>query len=167
MFAYNLIAAAGGEAPATPIPIPWADFIGASGVSDKLIPDPTQPSNFIGNFIGNLLPYILIFGGIALFIMLIIGGFTMLSNPTNPQAQEQGKHRITFALVGFLLLFVSYWIIQILQIIFNINILGSSIPTSDTTAPATINRCEGKVCPKNESCDLTTGLCRPNTDFID
>ena len=57
--------------------------------------------------------------------MLISGGFTMLTAVGNPEAADAGKQRISAALLGFLLLFISYWIIQILEIVLGINILGS------------------------------------------
>jgi hypothetical protein len=55
--------------------------------------------------------------------MIVSGGFTMLSSPTNPQAQESGKQRITYAVVGFIILFAAYWIMQILKIIFKIDVV--------------------------------------------
>jgi hypothetical protein len=36
---------------------------------------------------------------------------------------EAGKQRATTAIVGFILLFVAYWIMQIIEIVFSIQIL--------------------------------------------
>lgn len=73
--------------------------------------------------IGEILPYLLTFGGLILFAMLLWGGFEMLSGAANPKSQEAGKQRVTTALIGFLLLFSSYWLAQIVQAIFGISIL--------------------------------------------
>ncbi len=77
----------------------------------------------LGNILSALLPYLYVAGGFILFIMMIWGGFEMLTGATEQKSQEAGKQRITTAVIGFILLFVSYWIAQILQIIFGIRIL--------------------------------------------
>lgn len=89
-----------------------------------------QGMNNLGNFstpagfINELLPYLFSLAGVILFMMLVWGGFEMMYGAADTKAQEAGKHRITAALIGFTLLFVSYWIAQILQFIFGVNILG-------------------------------------------
>ena len=62
--------------------------------------------------------------GIILFLMLVWGGLERMINATDSKAQEAGKQRITAAIIGFILLFCSFWIAQILQIIFGITIVG-------------------------------------------
>ena len=79
--------------------------------------------NFLGDLISEVWPYSIVFGGLILFVMIISGGFTMLTGADNPQAQESGKKRITYAIAGFLLLFASYWIVQILEVLFNLDIV--------------------------------------------
>lgn len=78
----------------------------------------------LGGIISELLPYIFTIAGLVLLLMLIAGGFTMLSGATNSEAQEKGKRQITTAIVGFIIIFASYWIAQILQIVFKVEILG-------------------------------------------
>lgn len=78
----------------------------------------------LGDIIGGLLPYLLTIAGLILFGMLVAGGFTMLAGAADKEAQESGKKQITSALTGFLIIFLAYWIAQILQVIFKINILS-------------------------------------------
>ena len=73
--------------------------------------------------ISALLPYLFTFGGLILFVMIIWGGFEMLSGASDPKSQEAGKNRITAAVIGFLLLFASYWLAQIVQSVFGLSIL--------------------------------------------
>lgn len=80
-------------------------------------------STSITTIISRILPFILIMGGLLLLLMIIASGFQMLTNPTNPDAQAGGKQRLTWAVVGFFALFGSYWLAQIMEIIFNINIV--------------------------------------------
>jgi len=78
----------------------------------------------LGGITGNILPLVLTVAGIILFGMLVAGGFTMLAGAADKEAQEKGKKMLTSALAGFLIIFLAYWIAQILQVIFKINILS-------------------------------------------
>lgn len=62
--------------------------------------------------------------GIILFVVLILGGFQMLAGSTNSKSIDEGKQRITAAIIGFILLFAAYWIAQLLELIFSIRILS-------------------------------------------
>lgn len=63
--------------------------------------------------------------GIVLLILLIVGGVMMISGAGsgNKESVARGKKAVTNALVGFLIIFTSYWIIYIVQSIFGFNIL--------------------------------------------
>lgn len=61
--------------------------------------------------------------GLILFIMLLWGGFEMLTGAATKKSLDAGRQRITAAVVGFLLLFVSYWIAQIIEVVFGVSIL--------------------------------------------
>ncbi len=74
--------------------------------------------------INTALVYLFPLAGMILFIMIVWGGFEMMRGAADTKAQEAGKNRITAALIGFGLLFISYWIAQIVQFIFGVNILG-------------------------------------------
>jgi len=71
----------------------------------------------IGGIISTFLNYAFVIAGLILFIMIIWGGFEMLSGAGDPKAQEAAKKRITASALGFILLFASYWIMQILGIV--------------------------------------------------
>lgn len=77
----------------------------------------------IGATITALLPYIFITGGIVMGGMLIIGGFDILTSMGSEEKLKQGSEKIKNALIGFLLLFGSYWLAQIAQVLFKIPIL--------------------------------------------
>lgn len=76
-----------------------------------------------GLILSALLPYLLTLAGLILFGMLIWGGFTMLTAATDPKKAEAGKQRITTAVVGFIIIFTAYWLMQIVEIIFGIKVL--------------------------------------------
>jgi hypothetical protein len=62
--------------------------------------------------------------GIILFLMLVFGGFQMLMGAANSKSLEEGKQRVTSAIIGFIILFASYWIVQLIELIFGFSILG-------------------------------------------
>lgn len=66
-----------------------------------------------GDIIKAILPYIFTAAGVALLVYLIIGGLSMMLSRGEPKALESAKTKITGALIGFIILFVSYWIVQI------------------------------------------------------
>lgn len=78
----------------------------------------------IGDVINALVPYIFALAGLILFIYLIISGFELLTSAGDPKKMESAKGKITNAVIGFIIIFIAYWLIQILEIIFGIEILG-------------------------------------------
>jgi hypothetical protein len=66
-----------------------------------------------GSIISTLLPYIFTAAGLGLLIFLIFGGISMMLSRGEPKALEAAKAKITGALTGFIILFISYWLVQI------------------------------------------------------
>ena len=85
----------------------------------------TYPS--IASLLNNLLPNIFIFAGLVIFFLIFFGGFTILTNAGNPNKQNEGQQIITGAVIGFLVIILSYLIIQIIEIITGIPILHSNL----------------------------------------
>lgn len=96
-----------------------------------LIDDPLKnPANTplgkfgsVGEIITSIVPYLMIMGGLILFVMLIMGGFEMLTSVGNQEKTAAAAARIKNALIGFLLLFAVFWLAQIIQVLFRIQIL--------------------------------------------
>lgn len=78
-------------------------------------------------FVSQLLPNIYTISGIILFILLFAGGFVIIVNAGNPEKQQQGGKAVTAAVVGFVVIFASFWLIQIIQQMTGVNILNPSI----------------------------------------
>lgn len=55
------------------------------------------------------------FGGIAAFIMFVIGGFKYLTSGGDPRKSEAARQTITYALVGLLLLVSAFLIINFIS----------------------------------------------------
>ena len=80
------------------------------------------PSTNVGGIISLILPYLFVIAGLLLLFYLIYGGFHMMTAANDEKGLVEAKGKITNALVGFLLLFVSYWIVQIMEYILGIQI---------------------------------------------
>lgn len=78
----------------------------------------------VADIINLFIPSVLVLAGLILFAMLLFGGFTMLTGAANKESQEKGKKMVTSALTGFFVIFLAYWIAQILQVIFGIGIIS-------------------------------------------
>lgn len=101
-----------------------------------------DPSNGQGGTIGNnfptvgdlfsktILPNSLTIIGIILLILLISGGITYIMGASNndPKKTAQAQAILTDALIGFAVVFLAYFIIQIVEVITGLNILNPNIP---------------------------------------
>ena len=56
--------------------------------------------------------YFLPAAGIVMFFYLIFGGFEVILSAGNPKSAASGKGKITNALIGFVIIFAAYWIVQ-------------------------------------------------------
>ncbi|MBI3342893.1 hypothetical protein HY032_01935 [Candidatus Gottesmanbacteria bacterium] len=70
--------------------------------------------------------FIFAFAGIGLLLMLILAGFNFLTSAGDPKKLEMGKQRLTYAIVGFLVIFTAYWAVQLAGIIFGIQEIQST-----------------------------------------
>ncbi len=80
------------------------------------------PARFgsIGGLLNIIIP-ILIFGAaLLLLVMLLYGGFTMLTAGGNPENVEKAKKIMTFAIIGLIVVILSFLFVKIIGIIFNI-----------------------------------------------
>lgn len=84
----------------------------------------------IGTFISAVLPNIYVIAGLLLFILLIIGGLMVIISAGKGEEEgvQKGSKTITSALIGFLIIFASYWIIQIIETITGLQIFKPNIP---------------------------------------
>lgn len=111
-----------GEGPGINDGITSADFDAFNPLKIANSPQAGQLST-PGGIISRLLEFAFPLAGMILFVMLLWGGFEMVYGASNTsKAVEAGRNRITTALIGFILLFSSYWIIQILEVVLGIKV---------------------------------------------
>lgn len=97
---------------------------GCSTADEKAICE-SQCAIPLGAFISAILPNVYTIAGVILVFLLIFGGFTYIMNAGKQDTEgiQKGKNAITAALLGFGLIFGSWWIIQIVEIITGMDIL--------------------------------------------
>ena len=67
---------------------------------------------------------------LALFVMLIVGGFKFMTSGGDPKATASGQQTMTYAIVGILLMALAYLIFMIIGSFTGVNILHFEIPTT-------------------------------------
>lgn len=75
-----------------------------------------------GLMVSDFLQYVYGFAGLALLFMLILGGFDIMTSQGNPEKVKTGNSRIMNALIGFLIVFLSYAIVKIVELMLDIKI---------------------------------------------
>ena len=80
---------------------------------------PAKNTDFqtLGGVISAFLPKILLVAGIIFFIMTVVAGVGVIAGAgrEDPHAQERAKAFFTNALIGLVIIFTSYWIVQLIS----------------------------------------------------
>jgi hypothetical protein len=76
----------------------------------------------LASVVNEALKYIFPIAGLILLFMLISGGFQLLTAAGNPEATQKGYNQLLYAIVGFLVIFIAYWLIQILEYVLGITV---------------------------------------------
>jgi hypothetical protein len=73
----------------------------------------------IGELISFLLPRAMIVAGIIFFILIILAGFSVITSAggDDPHAQEKAKAFLTQAVIGLIIIFGAFWILQLINYI--------------------------------------------------
>ncbi len=79
----------------------------------------TDPASVINEVFKYLFPL----AGIILFFFLIAGGFLYLTSAGNEEQTKKASTMITNAIIGFVILFVSFWLMKLLQFVFGFEVL--------------------------------------------
>jgi hypothetical protein len=106
------------------INIPTYDSI--SGIPDDAAVVTWQEQGISG-LVSSVLNYVFPIAGILVFVYLLYGGFSLMLAVGNEEGVREGKAKITNAIIGFVIIFVAYWIVQILEFILGVNLLNWNI----------------------------------------
>ena len=78
----------------------------------------------VGPLISRFINIAFIAAGVILLFFFIVGGIGVISGAggDNPEQLEKGKKAVTSALIGFVVVFAAYWIVQLIQVITGVSV---------------------------------------------
>lgn len=80
----------------------------------------------IGGIISAILPLVWSLAGIVLVAYFIFAGFQFMTSGGDPRKAQAARGKITDALMGFLIVFTAFWIVELVGIIFGIDAITST-----------------------------------------
>lgn len=80
--------------------------------------------------INSLLDYVFPLAGLLLLIYLLYGGFQYLTSGGDPKKIESAKKILTYAITGFVIIFIAFWLVQIVSRILGIPGVAGGDPAS-------------------------------------
>ena len=84
--------------------------------------NPTSGIPFtVSGIVYRLIPYVFGIAGFLILIFIILGGFQILTSQGDPKAVASGQQKITYAVVGFLIMFSAYWVVRLIAKILSLN----------------------------------------------
>jgi hypothetical protein len=75
----------------------------------------------IGSVISAIIPYIFASAGFLLVIYVVIAGLQMVFSMGNEKAVASAKGKLTNAVLGFIVIFVAYLLVQLIGLIFGVD----------------------------------------------
>lgn len=79
---------------------------------------------FLGNLLSTLVTLLIIIGVVSFVFMLLLGGIQWITSSGDKAGVEAAKGRVSHALIGLVVLFCVFAVIQVVQSVFGINILS-------------------------------------------
>lgn len=76
----------------------------------------------LGSLINSAIPYIIGIAGIALLFVIVMGGFQLMYSKGDPKAMQAAQAKITYALVGFVVVVFAYLIVQLVARILGLQV---------------------------------------------
>ncbi len=96
---------------------------GFNGDTTQSIFDKYGTGLTLGKLITLLIPYLFAFAGIGLLAYLVLGGFKLMTSSGDPKKVQEGQHMITNAFIGFLIIFFSFTIVNLVANLFGLDII--------------------------------------------
>jgi len=78
---------------------------------------------------GNILTIAVSLAVLALFVMLIMGGFKFLTSGGDPKAAGSARQTMTYAILGIILMAVAYLIFRLIETFTGVTVTNFVVPT--------------------------------------
>lgn len=73
-----------------------------------------------GSILNIFTRYIFVLGGLIIFVLIIYAGFLFMTDDS--KGMDRAKQILSSALIGFIVMFCAYWIVQILAAITGVDL---------------------------------------------
>ncbi len=89
----------------------------------------TQGGLHLGDLAGLILSTSLAIASVIVILLFIFGGLKIITSAgaDNPRGTADGKQAMTWAAIGFIIIFGAYWIIRIIEIIIGVDFLTNPV----------------------------------------
>jgi hypothetical protein len=86
----------------------------------------------IPSIISALIRLVVVVAAVIFFFMLVIGGIRWIASGGDKAQTEAARNQITAALVGLVIVFAAWAILNLIKVFFNVDIFSLAIPTITT-----------------------------------
>lgn len=66
----------------------------------------------LSDVVGAIIPYVFFFAGLSLLIYFTFAGFNLMNSGGDPQKVKAAQAKMTTAILGFIIVFSAFWIVQ-------------------------------------------------------
>ena len=84
----------------------------------------------IGGIVTGLVRLILVVASLVFFFILVIGGIRWIASGGDKAQTEAARNQITAALVGLVIVFSAWAILQLIKVFFGVDIFSLSLPSA-------------------------------------
>ena len=87
-------------------------------------PNVNPPARFdsIASILNLIMPLFMAGAGLVFFITLLIGALTIITAGGNSERFQTGRKKITFSIMGLIMVISSYFIVKLIEIIFGLDL---------------------------------------------
>lgn len=109
------------------VPTAFALAYPAAAIAAQLVPTELSGNPDIISIIQAIIKFILLVAFVLAFVMLLIGGIRWIVAGGDEKAVSGARNTITAALIGLVIVLVSFALIKLVEIFFNVTIISGDI----------------------------------------
>lgn len=96
-------------------------YLAQVDISDPNVNPAAKFSN-LSDVLNLIMPLFMAGAGLVFFITLLIGALTIITAGGNSERFQTGKKKITFSIMGLIMVISSYFIVKLIEIVFGIDL---------------------------------------------
>jgi len=96
-------------------------YLAQLDISDRAV-NPAARFTNLADIINIAMPLLFAGAGLIFFVTLLIGAITIMTAGGNSEKFQTGKKRITFSIGGLIMVILSYFIVKLIEIIFDVDL---------------------------------------------